>query len=261
MRVMLLMNARDGDEQRDPAELAEAYAAVGRFNDELIKAGVLLAAEGLSPASEARRLTFGGDGETRLLDGPFAEAKEVLGGFAIWQVSSMEEAIEWAKRAPASMLANTTVELRRLVDASDFEGKLPPEQLEAMEAENRLLAENDRPEAAVAAAPERVVEAVWRIESARLIAGLARHRARRRPGRGSRAGRARGGARAMAAQRGARQPGRLADGRRPAPLRSTGCGAHGRSSARSRSSAASSTRPPTRPSSSCGDASRTTCCG
>ena len=142
MRVMVLVGSGEDAEQANYADRVEEYEAVARYNEELIKAGVLLAAEGLAPSSEGKRVTFGADAsETRLIDGPFAEAKELLGGFSIWQVSSMEEAVEWIKRAPQSMVKNSTIEVRRLLDASDFEGQLPAETIEALEAENRLLAE------------------------------------------------------------------------------------------------------------------------
>lgn len=142
MRVMVLVMSNEDAEQANYADRVEDYAAVARYNEELIKAGVSLAAEGLTPSSEAKRVVFGAGGSgMRLIDGPFAEAKEVLGGFSIWQVSSMEEALEWIKRAPSALFRNGTIEVRRIVDASDFEGQLPDELIETMEAENRLQAE------------------------------------------------------------------------------------------------------------------------
>lgn len=148
MRVMLLVTANEDAEQANHADRAEEYAAVGRFHEELIKAGVLLVAEGLAPSRETRRVVFGADASgTRLVDGPFTEAKEVLGGFSIWQVSSMEEALEWIRRAPSASFGNATIEVRRLLDASDFEGQLPAEQIERMEQENRLLADTDQQQA------------------------------------------------------------------------------------------------------------------
>jgi hypothetical protein len=98
----------------------EAYAAMGKYNGELVKAGVLLAAEGLTASSKGARVKFSGDKRT-VIDGPFAEAKEVVAGFSIIQVKSLEEAIEWVKRAP-NVFPNgeAEVEIRKLMDVEDF---------------------------------------------------------------------------------------------------------------------------------------------
>ena len=114
---------------------------MGKYNEELLKAGIMLAGEGLAPSSEGKRVAFGEDGGTRVIDGPFAEAKELVGGFWIWQVSSMEEAVEWLKRAP---FKGTTVEVRRIQETADFEGQLPQELLDA---ENRLRAHSAQQQA------------------------------------------------------------------------------------------------------------------
>jgi hypothetical protein len=140
MRVMVLVTA---DEERDPSEYSEhadEFEAMGKFNEELVKAGVMLAGEGLAPTSQGKRLVFPGPDDAdaagaRVLDGPFTEAKEIVGGFWIWQVSSMEEAVEWLKRAP---FRGQTVDLRRIMEPADFEGKLPQE---IMDAEARLRAQ------------------------------------------------------------------------------------------------------------------------
>jgi len=129
---MVLVHSTEDSEQANYADHAEDFAAMGKYNEELLKSGIMLAGEGLSPSSQGKRLDFGDDGRSRVIDGPFAETKELIGGFWIWQVSSMEEAVEWLKRAP---FKSTTVELRRIAEASDFEGQLPQELLDA---ENRL---------------------------------------------------------------------------------------------------------------------------
>lgn len=136
MRVMVLVKATEDSEKGNYAEHADEFAAMGKYNEELVKAGIMLAADGLAPSAEGKRVLFGGDGGTRVIDGPFAEAKELVGGYWIWQVSSMEEAVEWLRRAP---FRDQTVELRRIHEAADFEGKLPQEILEA---ENRLRAQS-----------------------------------------------------------------------------------------------------------------------
>lgn len=132
MRVMVLVIG----EERDPSEYgdhADEFAAMGKYNEELVRAGVMLAGEGLAPTAQGRRLTFAAAaGDTRVLDGPFAEAKEIVGGFWIWQVSSMEEAVEWLRRAP---FRDQTVDLRRILEPEDFAGQVPQE---IMDAEARL---------------------------------------------------------------------------------------------------------------------------
>ena len=127
MRVMVFVHATEESEKGDYSGHADEFKAMGKYNEELVTAGVILAGEGLEPSSHGKRVEFGADGAgSRVIDGPFAEAKEVIGGFWIWQVSSMEEAVEWLRRAP---FRGQQVELRRIVPA-DFEGQLPPEIIE-----------------------------------------------------------------------------------------------------------------------------------
>jgi hypothetical protein len=98
----------------------EAFEAMGKYNDELVKAGILLGAEGLAPTSKGARVKFSGDKRT-VIDGPFAESKEVIAGFTIIQVKSLEEAIEWVKRGPnISANGEAVVEIRKLMDIEDF---------------------------------------------------------------------------------------------------------------------------------------------
>jgi hypothetical protein len=103
---------------------------MGNFNEELVKAGVLLAAEGLQPSSKGKRVKFSGANRT-VIDGPFTEAKELIAGFWLWQVRSMEEAIEWLKRAPFD--GGTEVEIRQVFEAEDFGAELTPELREQEE--------------------------------------------------------------------------------------------------------------------------------
>jgi hypothetical protein len=124
MRVMVLVKATEDSEQGNYADHVDEFVAMGKYNEELLKAGIMLAGEGLTPSSEGKRLEFGADGGSRVIDGPFAETKELVGGFWIWQVSSMTEAVEWLKRAPFTA---ASVELRRIAEPADFEGKLPQE--------------------------------------------------------------------------------------------------------------------------------------
>jgi hypothetical protein len=125
MRVLVLVKATEDSEQGNYADHADEFVAMGKYNDELLRAGIMLAAEGLTPSAEGKRLEFAEEGgRSRVIDGPFAETKELIGGFWIWQVSSMDEAVEWLKRAP---FRGMTVELRRITESADFEGQLPQE--------------------------------------------------------------------------------------------------------------------------------------
>ena len=118
MRVLVLVKASEESETgRLPS--AEDLAEMGRFNDELDKAGVMLAAEGLKASSTGKRVRFSGKGQgSTVIDGPFAETKELVAGFWIWQVASMDEAVEWLRRAP---FETTDVEIRPIFEAEDFE--------------------------------------------------------------------------------------------------------------------------------------------
>ena len=119
MRFMVMVMATKESESGPPPK-PEAYAAMGKYNDELVKAGVLLAAEGLTASSKGARVKFSGDKRT-VIDGPFTETKEVVAGFSIIKVKSMEEAIEWVKRAPnVSPNGEAEVEIRKLMDVEDF---------------------------------------------------------------------------------------------------------------------------------------------
>jgi hypothetical protein len=110
---------------------------MGKFNEELVKAGVMLAGEGLHPSSKGARVQFSGPKRT-VIDGPFAEAKELIAGFWIWQVSSMEEAIEWAKRCPNPTGGESQLEIRQIFEADDFGAEYTPE---LREKDERLRAQ------------------------------------------------------------------------------------------------------------------------
>jgi hypothetical protein len=112
-------------------------AAMGNYNEELVKAGVMLAGEGLHPSSRGKRVRFSGSKRT-VIDGPFAEAKELIAGFWIWQVKSMDEAVEWVKRCPNPTGAEAEIEIRRVFEAEDFGAEFTPE---LREQEARLRAQ------------------------------------------------------------------------------------------------------------------------
>jgi hypothetical protein len=104
----------------------ELLAAMGKFNEELVKAGVMLAGEGLHPSIRGKRVRFSGS-QRSVIDGPFAETKELIAGFWLWQVKSMEEAVEWVKRCPNPMESESEIEIRPVFDADDFGAELTPE--------------------------------------------------------------------------------------------------------------------------------------
>jgi hypothetical protein len=118
----------------------ELLAEMGKFNEQLVEAGVLLMAEGLHPSSKGVRVRFEGK-QCTVIDGPFAESKELIAGFWLWQVRSMDEAIEWAKRCPDPMDEGGVLELRPVFEADDFGDAYTPE---AREREERLRAEIER---------------------------------------------------------------------------------------------------------------------
>jgi hypothetical protein len=112
---------------------------MGKFNEELVKAGVLLAAEGLQPSSKGKRVRFSGSNR-RVIDGPFTETKELIAGFWLWQVRSMEEAVEWVKRCPNPFEGEAEIEIRQVFEADDFGPELTPELREQEERLRKQVA-------------------------------------------------------------------------------------------------------------------------
>lgn len=119
MRVMVIGKATKDTEKGGALPDPQLMADMNQFNDELVKAGVLLASEGLHPSAKGARVHFSGKNRT-VIDGPFAETKELIAGFQIWQVKSLEEAIEWVKRSPSADAGEFEVEIRRVFDPEDF---------------------------------------------------------------------------------------------------------------------------------------------
>jgi hypothetical protein len=143
MRVMVLIKAsRDSEAGKLPSQ--RLLAEMGKFNEELVRAGIMLAGEGLHPSSKAKRVRFTGPRKRDVLDGPFSETKELVAGFWLWQVKSLEEAVEWVKRIPCPDAAETDVsevEIRPVFEADDFGDQLTPE---LREQEARLRAQAAR---------------------------------------------------------------------------------------------------------------------
>lgn len=125
MRFMIIVKATaDSEAGKMPTE--KLLADMGKYNEELVKAGVMLAGEGLHPSSKGARVKFSGASRT-VVDGPFAETKELVAGFWLWDVKSKEEAIEWVKRCPNPMEGDSEIEIRQVFEASDFGEEFTPE--------------------------------------------------------------------------------------------------------------------------------------
>ena len=131
MRFMIIVKAtKDSEAGVMPSE--QLLSEMGKFNEELVKAGVMLAGEGLHPSSKGARVKFSGAKRT-VIDGPFAETKELIAGFWLWQVKSKEEAIEWVKRCPNPMKGESEIEIRQVFEAEDFGAEFTPELREQEE--------------------------------------------------------------------------------------------------------------------------------
>jgi hypothetical protein len=126
MRVMVIVKASKDSETAaapDPA----IFAAMGTFNEELVKAGILLAAEGLHPSSRGKRVAFSG-GKRTVTDGPFAETKELIAGYWLWQVKSMDEAVDWVKRCPNPHASDSEIEIRPVFEMDELGPEFAPEE-------------------------------------------------------------------------------------------------------------------------------------
>ena len=139
MRVMVIIKAnKDSEAGVLPDE--KLLTDMGKFNEELVKAGVMLAGEGLHPSSKGKRVKFSGAKRT-VIDGPFAETKELIAGFWLWQVKSLDDAIEWVKRCPNPTGEEAEVEIRQIFEAEDFGDEFTPE---LREQEDRLRAQIEK---------------------------------------------------------------------------------------------------------------------
>ncbi len=136
MRVIVFVKAT-ADSEAMVMPTTELLAEMGRYNEELVKAGIMLAGEGLKPTSFAKRVKFAGTSRT-VVDGPFAETKELVAGYWVWQVRSMEEAVEWVRRCPNPMPGPSEIEIRPIFEAADFGAEFTPE---LREQEDRLRAQ------------------------------------------------------------------------------------------------------------------------
>jgi hypothetical protein len=139
MRFMVIVKAtKDSEAGKMPS--TEMLAAMGKYNEELVKAGIMLAGDGLHPSSKGVRVHFSGSKRT-VTDGPFAETKELIAGFWIWQVRSLDEAIEWVKRCPNPMDGPSDIEIRQIFEAEEFGEAFTPE---LRELEKRIIADAEK---------------------------------------------------------------------------------------------------------------------
>jgi hypothetical protein len=143
MRFMVIVKANK-DSEAGVLPTQKLLAEMGKFNEELVKAGVLLAGEGLQSSSKGKRVRFSGTKRT-VIDGPFTEAKELIAGFWLWQVKSLEEAVEWVKRCPNPHDGESEIEIRQVFEAEDFGPALTPE-LKENEARLRAQAGGEKAE-------------------------------------------------------------------------------------------------------------------
>lgn len=138
MRVMVIVKASPESEAGTPPS-TELLEAMGRYNEELVRGGVLLAGEGLQPSARGKRVRFSGGART-VVDGPFAESRDLVAGFWLWRVPSMAEAVEWARRCPNPMPGGGELEIRPVYEADDFGDEFTPE---LREREEQVRAEVD----------------------------------------------------------------------------------------------------------------------
>jgi hypothetical protein len=129
MRFMVIIKSTPESEKEGPRPDTQFFADMGKYNEELIKAGIVLAMDGLHPSSKGARVKFSGKSRT-VIDGPFTEAKELVAGFWLWQVKSLEEAIEWVKRGPSNSASDYEVEIRQVFEMEEFAPILSEEQIQ-----------------------------------------------------------------------------------------------------------------------------------
>ena len=143
MRVMVLVKAT-AESEAGTMPSTELLEAMGRYNEELVAAGVLQAGEGLLPSSKGKRVAFDGPGRT-VIDGPFPATRELVAGFWVWQVRDMDEAVAWVKRCPNPMPGPSEIEIRPVVEADDFGDAMTPELAEQEDRLRETIARRDAP--------------------------------------------------------------------------------------------------------------------
>jgi len=143
MRFMVIVKAtKDSEAGTMPTE--QLLSEMGKYNEELVKAGIMQAGEGLHPSSNGKRVRFSGKNRT-VIDGPFAETKELVAGFWLWKCASMQEAVEWVKRCPNPMPGDSEIEIRQIFEAEDFGAEYTPELRERDEKLRQTLEAKSKP--------------------------------------------------------------------------------------------------------------------
>ena len=140
MRVMVFVKATE-DSERGLMPTVEMFEAMGKFNEELVNAGVMIEGDGLKPSSQAKRVAFDGPGRS-VIDGPFAETRELVAGYWIWEVKDMDEAVAWVKRCPNPMPGPSEIEIRPFYTMEDFKDVLTPEVVALHDSTREKLAGN-----------------------------------------------------------------------------------------------------------------------
>ena len=133
MKVLVMIKG-DGADEDKVAPTDEMFAEMNAYNEQLVNAGIMLAGEGLQPSSKGAKVVWDTSGEISVVDGPFSEAKEIVAGYWIWQVSSLDEAVEWAKRCPSTPEMRSVLEIRPFFEMEDFAKVVSPEILEKEQA-------------------------------------------------------------------------------------------------------------------------------
>ncbi len=143
MRVMVFVKATEDSEagMKPSPELNQLFIDMGKFNEELVKAGVLVAGDGLKPSSKGKRVAFDGPSRT-VIDGPFAETRELVAGYWLWEVKDMDEAVAWVKRCPNPMFGPSEIEIRPLFEVADFADIMPAEAAAINDGIGEKLANN-----------------------------------------------------------------------------------------------------------------------
>lgn len=139
MRVMVMVKATE-DSEEGIMPKTELFEAMGKFNEELVNAGIMLGGDGLKPSSKGKRIAFDG-ASRRVIDGPFAETRELVAGYWLWEVKDMDEAIEWVKRCPNPMPGPSEIEIRPVYELSDFADALTPDVIALHERTGEKLSE------------------------------------------------------------------------------------------------------------------------
>ena len=145
MKVLVFVKATPNSEKGIfPPDAAKLFTDMGKFNEQLVKAGIMQEADGLKPSSAGKRIKFSDSGATITIDGPFAETKELVAGYWVWNVKSMDEAVEWVKRCPNPHQSDSEIEIRPIYELEDFDAALSPEVREQEERLRKQIAEQQK---------------------------------------------------------------------------------------------------------------------